>query len=270
MGRAHFEHRAAVTASSVGEALERLRRAAVGDLAEQYVKGEPIDWAAVYRDAPARRFVELPLYPFQRDRYWVLDSDGPAPIRRLAPAKPRPKPPRSLQGMPVGRRERALIEALSAQVAATLGLAAPPDPRRPLMDLGIDSLMASELQTWMRAATGDGAVLTLLLSGASVEEMAGALEGVPAAAAEQEPARNEVLRYPLSHGQRALWFIHASAPESSAYNVGIALRIPSRWMWLRYALACKVCSTGTPPCRRAVLWRWGTRARHPAGRHGGL
>jgi hypothetical protein len=34
-----------------------------------------------------------------------------------------------------------------------------------------------------------------------------------------------VEHYPLSYGQAALWFIHESAPEATAYNVGVALRI---------------------------------------------
>src|SRR5690554_3447347 len=33
---------------------------------------------------------------------------------------------------------------------------------------------------------------------------------------------------PVSHGQRALWFLHQLAPESAAYNIAFALRIRSR------------------------------------------
>src|SRR3954469_24451855 len=31
--------------------------------------------------------------------------------------------------------------------------------------------------------------------------------------------------FPLSHGQRALWFVHQLAPESAAYHIMIALQI---------------------------------------------
>ena len=34
--------------------------------------------------------------------------------------------------------------------------------------------------------------------------------------------------YPLSHGQRALWFEHTLDPGSSAYNIAVALRVRSR------------------------------------------
>src|SRR5690606_15310530 len=33
---------------------------------------------------------------------------------------------------------------------------------------------------------------------------------------------------PVSHGQRALWFLHQLAPESAAYNIAFALRLRSR------------------------------------------
>jgi amino acid adenylation domain-containing protein len=35
------------------------------------------------------------------------------------------------------------------------------------------------------------------------------------------------LEYPLSHGQRALWYVHRSAPDSAAYNVSHAWRVTS-------------------------------------------
>jgi len=33
--------------------------------------------------------------------------------------------------------------------------------------------------------------------------------------------------YPLSHGQRALWFLYQLAPKSAAYNTALTLRIRS-------------------------------------------
>ena len=35
----------------------------------------------------------------------------------------------------------------------------------------------------------------------------------------QKKASQSVSFYPLSHGQRALWFLYRLAPESAAYNV---------------------------------------------------
>ena len=38
-------------------------------------------------------------------------------------------------------------------------------------------------------------------------------------------AQERVTVSPLSHNQRALWFIHQEAPDSTAYHVGFAARI---------------------------------------------
>ncbi|MFF1799282.1 polyketide synthase dehydratase domain-containing protein, partial [Kitasatospora sp. NPDC058263] len=45
----------------------------LGSLAEVHVQGRPVDWAAAFGGPPARR-VELPTYPFQRQRYWLNAS----------------------------------------------------------------------------------------------------------------------------------------------------------------------------------------------------
>jgi acyl transferase domain-containing protein len=41
-----------------------------------YVKGVEIDWSGINRDYP-RRYLALPTYPFQRQRYWVETSTSP-------------------------------------------------------------------------------------------------------------------------------------------------------------------------------------------------
>jgi acyl transferase domain-containing protein/NADPH:quinone reductase-like Zn-dependent oxidoreductase/pimeloyl-ACP methyl ester carboxylesterase/aryl carrier-like protein/trans-aconitate methyltransferase len=50
------------------------------ELARLYVNGVEIDWAAYYKGRPHHKLA-LPTYPFQRKRYWALES---------APAKPGP------------------------------------------------------------------------------------------------------------------------------------------------------------------------------------
>ena len=54
-------------------------RQILDSLADLYVRGVRVDWAAFDRDRPRRR-VELPTYPFQRKRYWAG-----APERKKAP-----------------------------------------------------------------------------------------------------------------------------------------------------------------------------------------
>ena len=43
----------------------------------------------------------------------------------------------------------------------------------------------------------------------------------------RERARQEIISHPASHGQRALWFLNRSNPESAAYNVVFSARIRS-------------------------------------------
>ncbi|EFL33833.1 polyketide synthase I protein [Streptomyces viridochromogenes DSM 40736] len=45
-------------------------------LGEAFVAGVPVDWTVVFEDLPVRP-VELPTYPFQRERYW-LEQSAPA------------------------------------------------------------------------------------------------------------------------------------------------------------------------------------------------
>src|SRR5207253_884619 len=45
----------------------------LGTLATLYVQGVKVDWAAFEKDQGRR--VTLPLYPFQRERYWIEDKE---------------------------------------------------------------------------------------------------------------------------------------------------------------------------------------------------
>nr|WP_243469291.1 type I polyketide synthase [Streptomyces cinnamoneus] len=56
----------------------------LASLAEAYVHGVEVDWATVFTGTGARR-VDLPTYPFQRQRYWL---DAPQPAHDLGTAQP--------------------------------------------------------------------------------------------------------------------------------------------------------------------------------------
>jgi acyl transferase domain-containing protein len=44
-------------------------------LAQRYVVGAPVDWIRVYSGEATRR-VPLPTYPFERERFWIGESDA--------------------------------------------------------------------------------------------------------------------------------------------------------------------------------------------------
>jgi acyl transferase domain-containing protein/acyl-CoA synthetase (AMP-forming)/AMP-acid ligase II/acyl carrier protein/SAM-dependent methyltransferase len=73
-----------------------------------------------------------------------------------------------------GERRRRMIDYLSTQAARVLGLAKPGaiDPRRPLHDLGLDSLMAIELRNALVNATGVHLPASLLFDCPTLESLA--------------------------------------------------------------------------------------------------
>ncbi|WP_437715402.1 amino acid adenylation domain-containing protein [Sorangium sp. So ce448] len=121
---------------------------------------------------------------------------------------------------------------LRDRVASLLGLRADAvDPRASLTRYGLDSLQSLELRDEIARAVGVVVPLPALLQGVSLDELAALVQAdrsaapsaeAPAAVAETGGAR------PLSHGQRALWFLHELAPASTAYHVARAVRVRSQ------------------------------------------
>jgi amino acid adenylation domain-containing protein len=211
------------------------------------------------------RPVTLPTYPFQREEHWALDDDAePAganaptesneatepsettragvPIASDAAAREHDDLARGIAAAAGARRAALVAEALAQDVRYVLGLApsSPLDQERSLLDLGLDSLMSVELRDRVRTRLGVDLELAQLLSDSRLTDIAGtitvavadrlALAAAPHPATHGEPANlpaavSSSALAPLSYGQRALWFIHESHPESPAYNVGLALRV---------------------------------------------
>ncbi len=122
----------------------------------------------------------------------------------------------------------AVLEGYLLGIVSRL-LRVPPgkvDPRQSLMSLGLDSLAAAELKTSVHADWGLDVPLDGLLSGDSVKDVAARLveRPQPAAAPAIAPRTGPARTFPLSPGQRALWYLHQLAPSSSAYNIAIATR----------------------------------------------
>ncbi|HEV2844687.1 MAG TPA: amino acid adenylation domain-containing protein, partial [Thermoanaerobaculia bacterium] len=137
---------------------------------------------------------------------------------------------------------------LRAEAAKAVGVpVSRREPGRPLTAAGLDSLGAVELRARAESALGLSLPLSDLLEGATLAELAaGALEalesGAPAAVAgEPSAAGEETGDFPLSHGQRSLWFLHRLAPESLAYHLAGAARVqgpldPGALAWALEAL----------------------------------
>ncbi|HKH44746.1 MAG TPA: condensation domain-containing protein, partial [Thermoanaerobaculia bacterium] len=101
------------------------------------------------------------------------------------------------------------------------------DPDQPLIALGLDSLSAVELQQEIEPRLGAQVSLTALLEGATLRDLSSLCSPLPLAGggrgvrASFEPASE----FPLSYGQKALWFLHRLNPDGAAYNLTAAARI---------------------------------------------
>ena len=102
------------------------------------------------------------------------------------------------------------------------------DPAAPLTGIGLDSLTSVQLKNDIEERLGLVIPLETLLDGASLQQLAAALlvvleEGTPALPFDiADPA---VTEHPLSHGQRALWYLHRLDARSAAYNISGAARL---------------------------------------------
>ncbi|MFC6433547.1 phosphopantetheine-binding protein, partial [Nocardiopsis tropica] len=137
-----------------------------------YAHGADIDWTAVF--GRGARVVELPTYPFQRQRYWR----SPAPASGAA-AAPEPAgagavpsggtaargdwrlPP----GLSAAEREEAVLTLVRAETAAVLGhpRAEDVDLGRGFLDAGGTSLGAVQLRNRLNEATGLDLPVTVAL-----------------------------------------------------------------------------------------------------------
>jgi acyl carrier protein len=86
---------------------------------------------------------------------------------------------RRLDAASPGNRRRVLAAYLDEQARLALGLdpQIPLDPRRPLSELGLDSLMAIELRSRLSSAAGQVLPATVLFDYPTIESLAGYLAG---------------------------------------------------------------------------------------------
>lgn len=135
----------------------------------------------------------------------------------------------TLLSSPIETRTPRLIAFLRSVVAQALSMAPMQiDPDQPLQSLGIDSLMAVELQHRFETDLGVVIQMSDLLAAHSLRQLVvQILDRIedPANAPFLQASYGPTATYPLSYGQQALWFLHQLAPTSSAYHIAHVLRI---------------------------------------------
>jgi amino acid adenylation domain-containing protein len=129
---------------------------------------------------------------------------------------------------------KAVVETwLASHLARQLKVAVHKiDVNLPIIRYGLDSLRAIELMHSIEAKLGVNLPMTSLLQSPTISELASELfrQLTDHSATETQnayvaPTHMPAVRFPLSQGQRALWFLNRLALESSAYNISGALSI---------------------------------------------
>ncbi|MCX7366152.1 MAG: amino acid adenylation domain-containing protein [Alphaproteobacteria bacterium] len=213
VGREELEHRLAWVVASRQELIARLQtyladphppaalavaKDELQELATRWLKGGAVAWASLHEGRHPKR-VRLPVYPFDKQPYWI------------------------------GReRERAGTRDIKGSLVAMLGeaLQLPPgaiDGARHLYDFGIDSLLGMKLLRGLARRFDIEVQARDLIEHPTIEALAAHLgrklpkqrNDVPG------PSENAV----LSEGQKGLWALQQLAPAMSAYNIPLCFHI---------------------------------------------
>ncbi|HEY0734516.1 MAG TPA: amino acid adenylation domain-containing protein, partial [Herpetosiphonaceae bacterium] len=124
----------------------------------------------------------------------------------------------------------ARIEAyLQAQVAQVLRSAERPRLDAAIGGLGLDSLMAVDLQYRLESSLGVLVPMAQFFEDTTLSRLAAQIlsdiTDAPGSLATLQESAQPGDKYALSPGQQAIWFLHQLAPESAAYNIGSAARV---------------------------------------------
>ncbi|MGK5671562.1 amino acid adenylation domain-containing protein [Micromonospora sp. URMC 106] len=201
---------------------------AVGRL---WLAGVPVDWSAFH--AGPRRRVELPTYPFERQRHWV-DRAVPAP-RPAPPALPAEASATPSGTGPVAEGNRPALptaylpprtdaERAVAEIWSELLGVAPVGAHDDFFALGGHSLLATQVVARVRARLGVALPIEAVFAQSTVAGVAAALPAAPAPAAPPIPRATDPGPAPVSSGQRRLWFLE-QVHDQVAYAVLTALRL---------------------------------------------
>ncbi|HET6503443.1 MAG TPA: amino acid adenylation domain-containing protein, partial [Amycolatopsis sp.] len=210
-------------------------------LGEAFVGGVGVDWSSV---VPGTAHVDLPTYPFQRKRFWIntvtAGDAGEQPDPFAEPAESEDTGLRaSLRNGTEREREATALELVQGVVADVLQHGSPEDiaPDELFLNLGFDSLTALETRNRINRAAGLNLPVSTVFDHPTpialarhVVARAPGLDHRPGVdlltVAAGRRAATVDGELPLSFGQLRLWTLNQLVPDSPAYNVVMALRLP--------------------------------------------
>ncbi|CAM2011293.1 non-ribosomal peptide synthetase [Acanthopleuribacter pedis] len=192
-------------------------------LAQLWIGGIALPWAAAYRDRAVRR-IPLPGHYFDLARYWV---DGPQP------AAPAATPTQKTE--PVAPVAPTTDLSLETRVTAIIAELVDLDPERierdrPLHYLGWDSVLTLEMGRRLQEGFGVALGNRELLEQDTVVKLVDLLTRkgaepvpVPTPSRQQANPGPATEPFPLAEGQLGLWLLQKADPRMTAYNVPITL-----------------------------------------------
>ncbi|MGD2113572.1 MAG: amino acid adenylation domain-containing protein, partial [Acidobacteriota bacterium] len=142
--------------------------------------------------------------------------------------------PRELLARPASEQLSAVRQDLLLRASHLLGTdVSNLEPDRPLTSFGLDSLGAIELQASLESTYGTKVSLRRLLEGATPGELArGLVDALHGDRTRRERPTAEPgggalpEEAPLTEGQRALWLLEQTAPDSAALNLALLADAP--------------------------------------------
>ena len=148
-------------------------------LGKLYVEGYTLDWSAIYPDNS--RFIQLPTYPWQRERIWLewLDNQE-QPSKQISETLPDQKSSveqygllQKLKEAPTNDRLDLLKAHIREQVTKVLGLdqSYPLESDQRLFDAGVNSLSAVELVNDLQNNLGHPLPATLIFEYPTIEDL---------------------------------------------------------------------------------------------------
>jgi 3-oxoacyl-[acyl-carrier-protein] synthase II len=152
-------------------------------LGKLYVEGYTLNWSAIYPDN--NRFIQLPTYPWQRERLWLewLDNQEQTP-KQISEPIPDQKSSAEQRGLlqkikeaPANDRLDLLKAHVREQVTKVLGLdrSYPLESNQRLFDAGLNSLSAVELVNDLQNDLGLPLPATLIFEYPTIEDLSGYL-----------------------------------------------------------------------------------------------
>jgi acyl transferase domain-containing protein len=176
-----------------------------------YARGISPNWAELSQ-AENRRFIPLPTYRWEEKPYWFQATQSERPVTARTTASAATAAPKStarsrfldqLKSVPSGQRRKLLLDHLQGMVGRILKLpdAAAVDCRAPLRQLGLTSLMATELALELELTLRYPCSATLVFNYPTIEKLTDHLlsEGIansvsaPEAASSREAASDSAV-----------------------------------------------------------------------------